>query len=239
MSKSKWSDENYFLAYEYSKGGFKDTKIAKLLSVPLSTFRDWKSRKPLLKKALRMGRDSKFGANSDFSFQDFVLGKLSPENQKLYKKIVKLDNTKSGLAKIEALLTGQGLRARQSLFVHSWLSGNFNLSKALRRVGINRGTFERWCRDPQFRDMVNEIDDIKGDFFEEHLIKLVKKGSESATVFANKTYNQKRGYQQKSAVDVTHSGTVEHTHKVVPMESLDLPIRTRRRILEAIRSSDN
>ena len=62
---------------------------------------------------------------------------------------------------------------------------------------------------------------------------LIAGGDTSSTIFANRTYNRKRGYNEKVDVDLNISGSVQH--HIVSIDSLDLPLKERKRLLHKIR----
>ncbi len=58
-------------------------------------------------------------------------------------------------------------------------------------------------------------------------------GDASLIKFANETINRKRGYGKQVGLDINVSGTI--THNVVNIDSLDLPLKVRKQIREAMR----
>ena len=50
---------------------------------------------------------------------------------------------------------------------------------------------------------------------------------------ANKTFNKSRGYTEK--VDIGISGNINHQHNIVHIDNLNLPIETRKQILDELR----
>lgn len=77
---------------------------------------------------------------------------------------------------------------------------------ACREVGINRNTHYDWYNnDPEYKKAVDALNDVVLDFAESKLHKLVEKGDTSATIFLLKCRGKKRGYIEKSEIDI--SGT--------------------------------
>lgn len=224
--------------YRFAKMGFCDRAIAEGLGIDSSTLKKWKRTKPEVVEALALARnpdeeDRELGG----TWKRFVYNRLSPDLRKLWDQIEKWDTLPNGVAKIEALLSTHGKRVRQQLFLYALIHCNFSASKALAKVNIDRATLSEWIeKEPEFGQLVEEIKWHKGNFFEESLVRLVSNGEAAATIFANRTYNKDRGYGGSTDVNVRHSGTIEHT--TLDLDELELPIETRKQIMEAIRLRD-
>lgn len=172
----------------------------------------------------RRQRDDTFGA--------YVVGRLSPEAKEAYEKIQFWKNHKSYAEKVDAILLGKSKKIRQELFVHTLAATTFDINEACRTTGVNRAQLEEWrMRDFEFRQMVQEIEFIKKNWYEAALHSLVQDRNPGAVMFVNKTQNRDRGYGEK----VTHEHTGTIAHVAVNIDDLDLPIDTRRTILDALR----
>ena len=232
MGKSIWKDTFVLQAYELAKSGMKERNMAKALGISFGTFALWERKKPLFRMAIKAGRKAHKKKNGkDFSLHDFIAGRLSEDLRDLWHKINRCDTLKNGTERLEALLADRGVRARQALFFHAFIMGNYTVSPALRKVNISRSTFELWKKDPEFLRLFEECKEIKGDFFEEHLCMLVAGGNPYATIMANQTYNRHRGYGPK--VDVNVGGEIRHS--IVPIDSLNLSLKERKQLLSKIR----
>jgi len=234
MSKRTiWNDSFIIRAYELIKSGLTEAQAARALGISKPTFLDWERKKKSFRSAVQLGRNAYRNGNGQvLSFRDYVFQRLSANLKELWNKINKLDEADSGVEKIEAILSGQGKEVRQHLFIYSWTASNFSISQALRKVNISRSTFDLWKnKDPDFAALVDEIDWHKKNFFEDHLCTLVAGGDTTATVFANRTYNRQRGYNEKFDVEV--SGGLQNT--VVNVEEMNLPIDVRKEILKSLR----
>lgn len=81
------------------------------------------------------------------------------------------------------------------------------VTTASKIAGIDRTMHYRWMKDdPQYRQSVNEIEDIAIDFAEAKLHKLIEGGDTSATIFFLKTKAKKRGYIERQEHDHTTKG---------------------------------
>lgn len=233
---AKWLDDYYLEAYLLARQGLPDSQIAKTLGVSPSTFKAWKEDRRALRRTLKRARKSDENSGSAISFSDYVYEQLPSRLQKVLDRINEYTEQSNAVEKIETLLQDEGLGARQHLFVHSLITNAFNISRACSQVNITTNTFRRWCNnDPDFHDLIVEMDWHKGNFFESALINLVKSGDSSAIIYANKTFNKKRGYGEKLEVDV--SGTITHNHQLVDVDQLNLPLETRKQILIAYREN--
>lgn len=228
----KWNDEYYVLGFELAKSGLSDQRLAKFMGITVTTLKQWRAKRKAFNAAIERGR--KFcNGKSTMTFREYVYQRLSPRLQELWDKINECEDAPSGVARLEALLEKHGKSARQHLFLYALTSSNFNASEACRKVNIARQTMEQWVEDdPDFAALLQEVDWHKQNFFESSLVALVASGDPSATIFANRTYNRKRGYGEKTEVEMT--GRVEHEH-IVSVRDLNLPLETRLSLLQAIR----
>ena len=75
---------------------------------------------------------------------------------------------------------------------------------ACKQADIPRSTYYKWLKeDQEFSKAVKEIENIALDFAESQLHTQMKDGSTSATIFYLKTKGKKRGYVERSELDVT------------------------------------
>ena len=75
---------------------------------------------------------------------------------------------------------------------------------ACKQADIPRSTYYKWLKeDEEFAQAVKEIENIALDFAESQLHAQIKEGSTSATIFYLKTKGKKRGYVEKSELDLT------------------------------------
>jgi len=232
-----WKDSFYVAVYNLARMGLKETQLAKALGISLPTFRSWERKKDAFKSAIQKGRKEYRGRNNKTaSFGDYVYNRLPKELRLIWNKINRLDKKPKGLEEIEAILDRKGKRVRQQLFLHAWISGNFSVSEALRKVNINRSTLERWKKqDAGFADLVKEIPWYRKNFFEDHLSRLVAGGDSGAIIFVNRTYNRDRGYNEKVDIDMNLSG--ELNQNVMSVDMMKLPLQTRKEILKSLRQN--
>lgn len=76
---------------------------------------------------------------------------------------------------------------------------------ACKEVGISRNTFyEYYKSDAEFKQAVDDINDITLDFVENQLLNKIKEGSERSILFYMKYKARKRGYTD--SLDITTGG---------------------------------
>jgi hypothetical protein len=77
------------------------------------------------------------------------------------------------------------------------------VTKACEVLQMPRSTYYLWYNsDPEFKSEADSINDVVLDFAEDKLYKLVDDGDTAATIFLLKTRGKKRGYVEKSEVDL-------------------------------------
>jgi hypothetical protein len=75
---------------------------------------------------------------------------------------------------------------------------------ACKQADIPRSTYYKWLKeDQEFAKEVKEIENIALDFAESQLHTQMKDGSTPATIFYLKTKGKKRGYIERSELDLT------------------------------------
>jgi len=237
MAKSPWKTAHYVEAYKLARSGMSDKQIAGALGITVVTLRKWKDGKDGFAKAINDGREEANGeSGAAASFQNYVYENLPPAIQVTWDRIFEAQLEENGVRKVEKLLRDKGKRTRQMLFLHAVIVSNFNVSQACRLVQTPRKTFETWATtDPDFSALVDGIMEVKRDFFESALVKLVKRGDSPAIIFANKTFNRERGYGEKTTVDVNVAGSVKHLHAHVAVDELELSLDVRKQLLKAVR----
>jgi hypothetical protein len=78
------------------------------------------------------------------------------------------------------------------------------VTTALKKVGVGRTTYYGWLKDdPEFKEAVDDIQDISLDFAESQLFEQIREGNTTSTIFYLKTKGKKRGYVERSEIDHT------------------------------------
>jgi len=227
---TKWRARYVFQVYDLARKGLNNTRIAEVLGVNYMTFGQWASRKPILQLALREARKKEDGEGKQ-TFADFIYKQLPQDLREVWDKRKELMESPSGAVRWEAMLNEKGTKARQYLFLYALVSHSFNASEACRAIMVPKSKLDEWReKDLDFNRLVDEIEWHKGNFFESRLVKLVRQGEPNAVLFANKTFNKRRGYTGDQDATIHH----EHTHSIISIDAIlpMLSISARKEILE-------
>jgi len=80
------------------------------------------------------------------------------------------------------------------------------VTTACKKVGVSRKTYYDYYKtDPEFKASVDDLSNVALDFAESHLHKQIKNGIPASTIFYLKTKGKKRGYIEKSQIEVSES----------------------------------
>jgi len=232
--KRKWDDTMYVSIYEMARAGMLDKEISQGLGISRVMFVRWKQKNPAILDALERGK--KPTKRTADTFKEFVFGRLDEDLQDLWNEIEMCEEGPTALARIESMMASKGKRARQQLYIHALIGSNFNVTAAMRRIGMTRKTLALWSREKEFEELLDEINLAKKDFIEAPLMELVQEKNVNAVLFANKALNKDRGYGDKTVVE--HTGNVSHQHNLVNIDDLMLPIEVRIKILEAMENRE-
>ena len=78
------------------------------------------------------------------------------------------------------------------------------VTTACKIVDCNRSTFYKYYNnDSKFRESVDELQNLTLDFAESQLLKQIKEGNTTATIFYLKTKGKRRGYIERKEVEMT------------------------------------
>lgn len=215
---------NFYDAYLREDG---DANVAKKLDVTSKTLRDRVAKYPDLQLAKKLAQERKAG---NATLSNYVYKRLSNDAQKTWSEIQFWHDESTSYDRLEAILAGKSEKLRQELFIHALVCNSFDISTACYQTNTSRLKLNQWKTDLAFRQLVEEIQLNKEDFFEKALVDLAGQGNPAAVIFANKTLNGKRGYNEKL--------TVEHTGGInigLNFEDLILPIEVKRVVLQAIK----
>ena len=83
---------------------------------------------------------------------------------------------------------------KQEMFLESLRKNLFIVTSACQQSGISRTQYYQWLKDPIFKEKVDEVIELQGDFVETQLLKRIKEGSDQSIIFYLKTKGRKRGY---------------------------------------------
>lgn len=82
-----------------------------------------------------------------------------------------------------------------------------NLSETAKALKVSRRSVYNWLNSSKnYKEAFDDHSEALIDFAESQLLKSIKKGSDTATIFFLKTKGKARGYVEKSEVDHTTKG---------------------------------
>ena len=91
----------------------------------------------------------------------------------------------------------------RSKFLEVYASKMGNVSKACKAANISRQTFYDWMKDSDFAGQVDEVREGLLDFAEHQLLSNIRDGKTAEILFYLKTKGKKRGYIERSELDLT------------------------------------
>lgn len=84
------------------------------------------------------------------------------------------------------------------------------VTTACKKVGIGRTQYYQWLKDDkEFAKQVEDIENIAIDFAESQLHQQIGDGNTSATIFYLKTKGKKRGYIERSDINVSSDDRIK------------------------------
>lgn len=87
-------------------------------------------------------------------------------------------------------------KAIQALAFHKGV-----VTTACESIGLNRSTFYLWLNsDPEFKKMVDDVQDIAIDFVESKLFQNIQDNDTASIIFYLKTKGKKRGYVERTEI---------------------------------------
>jgi hypothetical protein len=231
-----WSDLYIVRIYELARSGLSMKETAAALGVQYETLRGWYRGKPAVRDAVERARAGRApgGTGGAERFFEYVYRRLPPDLQDLWDQIEEADKEPNPVRRLESLMADRGVRARQHLWMHAFVSSCFNTSEACRKLNVTVDVVDAWKKDPAFLRLIGQVMEMKKDFVEGGLLTLIADGDTQATIFAARTLLRERGYDPK--VTVVHQGGVLHGH--VDIDDLALDADTKRKMLAAMRNGN-
>ena len=74
------------------------------------------------------------------------------------------------------------------------------VTTACKKVGIGRSMFYEYMKDNNFREQVDDLQNVALDFAESQLHKQIQDGNTAATIFYLKTKGKNRGYVERQEI---------------------------------------
>lgn len=81
------------------------------------------------------------------------------------------------------------------------------VSAACQMCNVERSTFYNYMeRDPEFKKQVEDLENYCMDFVETQFLKNIQQGNTAEILFYLKTKGRKRGYSERTEIDMTSKG---------------------------------
>jgi hypothetical protein len=227
--KGKWNVDLEFVLtfYDAHLREASLAKVAKTFEMTQGKMWSLVQQYPELQQAKRMAEENRRRGY----LGKWVLENLSPEARRTWDRINGMDRQDE----IEAIFHGKTPVLRQKLFCHALLAFGFNVSAACAKVGISNKDLGNWKHDPEFLEMLEDVQFHKKNFFENALLDLVEERYAPAVLMVNRTANADRGYGERLEVN----GSME-TKQVGP-DTVDwdkvferLDVDTQKKLLKAV-----
>jgi transposase-like protein len=97
----------------------------------------------------------------------------------------------------------ESVKERKARFLIFLKEEKGNITNACKRFGMTRAAYYKWYnKDSEFAKEADEITDETLDWVESKLMNLIDRGNYQSIIFYLKTRGKKRGYVEKSELDV-------------------------------------
>ena len=127
--------------------------------------------------------------------------KKAPQTKAGEKPKKKVDRTKQAAAtkKVVQLEVAK----RKDNFLEVYKNNMCIVASSCLKAGISRQTFYEWRReDPDFASKCEEIEELQKDMAEASILKQIKEGNTTMTIFYAKTKMRDRGYGEKQDINL-------------------------------------
>ena len=143
----------------------------------------------------------------------------------------KVDRTKQ-VAATKKVVAAE-VAKRKADFLEIFQNNMCIVASSCRKAGITRQTFYEWRReDAEFAAKCEDIEELQKDMAEASILKQIKEGNTTMTIFYAKTKMKDRGYTEK--VELEH-----HTERVLDFSRLtDKELLQYNELLEKMNQSD-
>lgn len=237
----KWKDEFYVAAYKLAREGCSEERVAKHLGVTYHVLRRWKEVRPAFEKALCDGK-AEFQSGTAVEAQERIAyNRLPAELRDLWDRVKGAEeregedpevarDKRRARRLLDQEVAKLSVNWRQRLFVHAVMACSFSVTQAKDMIGISGTDIKLWRQEPAFRELLAEAQLAKKDLVESALMDLVREREPAAVIFASKTLNRDRGYNDKTEIALTDERTVS-------VEEMGLSLEDQKKLLEAVRGA--
>lgn len=94
------------------------------------------------------------------------------------------------------------------------------VTSACAKAGVGRTQFYNWLKDdPEFKQKVDDIENIAFDFVESQLYKQIQDNNTTATIFWLKTKGKNRGYSERTEITGRDGEAIAPFQIIIPPKS--------------------
>jgi len=108
--------------------------------------------------------------------------------------------------------TNNPLRPNQIAFLDHYFKQKGNISKACKKVGVDRTRYYDWMKNPQFQQAMQDVIESHNDLVIEKILKLALQSDKDLLKFWAKNQIKHRGFVEKQ--EVQHSGEIDNKLEV-------------------------
>jgi hypothetical protein len=228
MARPTWDPYYPVTAYAMARVGEPESEIMKALGASTQQWAAWRRSHPELVEALRAGAKHTTARKQGQA----LVEALSPEAQATWANIQAWRDLPDGPLKTEAMLAEGGLALRQEVFLYALVSSGYRINQALRCTNTTPREYQGWVADPQFQQLVRELEWTRDNFYEECFMDLCRSGEPSAVTHAVKSRLAHRGYGVKVEAQVE----VQQAPGLVDIAALDLDPDTLEKVWAAVKA---
>lgn len=131
----------------------------------------------------------------------------------------KRDFDLSNLKPVEYKFKGSNAtKALKRAFMNSYVDTGGNISYACRQIGLHRRTYYLWVeKDPEFKQMTEELLEEVIDSVEAHLRALIQEKDTRSTIFFLETKGKKRDYVKRTE-NINTNQNFENLPREIPIK---------------------
>lgn len=202
-------------------GSDSPSQIYQELGITESAYTEFLNTQPSFQRAVEAGNQDRL----PMCFED-----LSEESKETWKILSDSKSDADSKQRALMLLANNGERERQKLLAFALMQNHFDVKGACNALKIPLKTYRKWLNDPEFSDLIAEVQDAKRYLVESQLFRLVAHGSERATIFATE-----RLLKDQYGAEIKHSGNITHDHTHSSgLDLAKLPVEVRSKIFEIL-----
>jgi AcrR family transcriptional regulator len=229
--RQAFTHRRLFDIYALFREGLTAPQVCKAVGISERTLYRWTRSRSIVAAARKYAEED--AHSQSMTLGDHILMRLPDDLKDLWAELEAASDSSSAedfdLSKKDC-----GEMMRMQLFAYTLATkAMFNVSEACRLTGIAYSQYTSWKRaKPDFFLILQTIQEMKLDWCESHLMRLIARGDSPATIHAMKTLGRKRGFGDHKEVEI--KGDLGLSLTTVDILELDLPDEVLQQIAEAM-----